>query len=75
MASIAGSFTNQAGDIMTLSWYDNTNQVPIFALRDFDGTKWNSWDPDKEALAASLGSPYKISVSNQGRNVFTTTWP
>jgi hypothetical protein len=70
MGSLAGSFTPSAGDIMTLSWYDNGLQVPVFALRDYDGTKWNSWDPDKEANNVKIGGMYIVSISNPGGPFF-----
>jgi hypothetical protein len=75
MNSLGGAFTPQAGDIMTLSWYDNTAQTPYFALRDYNGSSWNSWDPGMEALTTGLGNTYKFSISNPGRPTFTVSWP
>ena len=77
MTSLAGRFTGQAGDIMTLSWYDNATQTPYSVMRDTpDGTTWNPWDPGLEAGATALGDPFKVTLSNSsGRSTFTVTWP
>ena len=73
--SITGSFTPQAGDILTLSWYNNTAQVPTNIQRDYDGSQWNAWDPATESQSTILGKPYKVQLSNPGRNTFNVTWP
>jgi hypothetical protein len=77
MTSLAGRFTGQAGDIMTLSWYDNATQTPYSVMRDTpDGTTWNPWDPGLEAGATALGDSFKVTLSNSsGRSTFTVTWP
>jgi len=73
--SITGAFTPQTGDILTLSWYDNTAQVPTNIQRDYDGSKWNAWDPATESQTTILGKPYKMQLSNPGRNTFNVIWP
>jgi len=74
--STGTSFTPATGDLVTLSWYDNVNQTPMSIQRDYDGTRWNSWDPTTETKPVSLGDPFKYSISNaSGRTTFTTQWP
>jgi hypothetical protein len=74
--SLARAFTAQNGDIVTLREYNNTTQTTASAMRDFNGTSWNSWDPAKEAEAITLGDTFIFSISNSsGRTTFTVIWP
>ncbi len=69
-------FTPQAGDILTLSWYDNATQTPYSIMRDTpDGVTWNPWDPETESQSVITGKTYILSISNSaGRPTFTNTW-
>lgn len=66
----------QIADILTISKYDNENQVPLGIIRfSVDGAEtWDHWTEEDEAAPVTIGGMYNVSISNPGRPTFTETW-
>ena len=67
-------FTPATGDIITLMWNDNATQAPKSAMRDYNGTDWNSWDPQMESQPITVGAMYIVTISNPGRSTINASW-